>query len=36
LNKHGLELFGWYRIVLAAVLLIAVLFGLVSFTPEQA
>lgn len=35
LNKHGLEVFGWYRIVLAAVLLIAVLAGLVSFAPEQ-
>lgn len=36
LNKHGLELFGWYRIVLAAVLLVAVLAGLVSFSPAQA
>ncbi len=35
LNKHGLEVFGWYRIVLAAVLLIAVLAGVVSFAPEQ-
>ena len=36
LNKHGLELFGWYRIVLSAVLLAALLAGIVSFTPEQA
>ncbi|MEQ8843803.1 MAG: undecaprenyl-diphosphate phosphatase [Phycisphaerales bacterium] len=36
LNKHGLEVFGWYRIVLSAVLLIAVLAGVISLSPDQA
>ncbi len=36
LNKHGLALFGWYRIVLAGVLLAATMAGLVSFMPEAA
>ncbi len=34
LNKHGLALFGWYRIVLAGVLLAATLAGIITFAPE--
>lgn len=34
LNKHGLALFGWYRIALAGVLLIATLAGVIAFVPE--
>jgi undecaprenyl-diphosphatase len=36
LNKHGLALFGWYRIALAGVLLAALLAGLIAFVPEAA
>lgn len=34
LNKHGLALFGWYRIALAGVLLAATLAGIIAFVPE--
>lgn len=35
LNKHGLALFGWYRIVLAGVLLAATLAGVITFAAES-
>jgi undecaprenyl-diphosphatase len=34
LNRHGLALFGWYRIALAGVLLVATLAGVIAFVPE--
>lgn len=36
LNKHGLALFGYYRLALCGVMLAAVLAGIVSFSPPQA
>jgi len=36
LNKHGLAPFGWYRLVLTAVMLGALLAGWIAFVPESA
>lgn len=35
LNKHGLTLFGWYRLVLSAVLLTMITMGAVQIQPEE-
>lgn len=36
LNKHGLAVFGYYRLVLCAAMLIALLAGVISFAPSAA